>query len=96
VGARLSPGGLWLKLLLSLRVLVIILWAIFGRVRKIAKIDYKRHVCPFARKNSAPNGPIFMKFDIRIFFENLSRKLKRHQNLTTITVLYMKTYVHLW
>ena len=26
--------------------------------------------------NSAPNGRIFMKFDIRLFFENLSRKSK--------------------
>jgi hypothetical protein len=25
-----------------------------------------------------------------------SRKFKFHQNLTTITVLYMNTYVHLW
>ena len=29
-------------------------------------------------KNSAPIGRMFMKFDIRIFFENLSKKFKFH------------------
>jgi hypothetical protein len=28
-------------------------------------------VCPSAWINSAPNGRILMKFDIRVFFENL-------------------------
>jgi hypothetical protein len=42
--------------------------------------DYKLcHVClsvrPSAWHNSAPIGRIFMKFDIRVFFENLSRKI---------------------
>jgi hypothetical protein len=37
-----------------------------------------------------------MKFGIWVVFENLSRIFKFHYNLTTITVLYMKTYVHLW
>jgi len=31
---------------------------------------------PSAWNNSAATGQVFMKFDIRIFFENLSRKLK--------------------
>ena len=36
--------------------------------------------------NSAPTGWIFVKYDIWVlFFENLSRKLKFHYNLTTIT-----------
>ena len=39
---------------------------------------------------------IFMKYDIWLFFENMSRKLKFHENPTRITVLYMKTDVHLW
>jgi len=39
-------------------------FAIFRRVRIIAKSDYAiRHVCP-SGKNSAPTGRIFMKFDI--------------------------------
>ena len=29
-------------------------------------------VCPFTSNKSAPNGKTFMKFDIRIFFKNLS------------------------
>jgi hypothetical protein len=35
-------------------------------------------VRPSAWNNSAPTGRIFMKFNIRGFFENLSRKLKFH------------------
>ena len=35
--------------------------------------------------NPAPTGRIFMKFDISVFFENVSRKFKFHYNLTTIT-----------
>ena len=31
-------------------------------------------VCPSAWNNSAPTGRVFMKFDIVVFFENLSRK----------------------
>ena len=35
--------------------------------------------------NSSPTGRIFMIFDISLFFENLSRKLKFHYNITRIT-----------
>ena len=35
-------------------------------------------VCPSARNNSASTGRIFMKFDIWVFFENLSRIFKFH------------------
>jgi hypothetical protein len=45
-----------------------------------------------ARNNSAPTGRTFMKFDIRVFFENLSRKFKFNKN-PTITV---GTCVQLW
>jgi hypothetical protein len=44
--------------------------------------------------NSAPTGQIFMKFDIWAFFEYLSRKFKFRQNLTRITLLYVKTSIH--
>jgi len=44
------------------------------RFPKIGKSDYWiRHVCQPARTNSAPLGPILIKFDICVFFENLSR-----------------------
>ena len=33
----------------------------------------------------APTGQIFMKFDIWVFFENLYRKFKLHENLTRMT-----------
>ena len=35
-------------------------------------------VCPSAWNNPAPTGRIFMKFDIGLFFENLSRIVKFH------------------
>ena len=38
-----------------------------------------------AWENSVPNKWIFMKLDIWVFFENLSRKFKLHWNLTRIT-----------
>jgi hypothetical protein len=73
-----------------------------AQVRKIAKSGYYlRHlypVCPSGRPHVTtrlPSGRIFMKFDIRAFFENLWRKFKFNWNLTRITVLYMKTNVHI-
>ena len=46
-------------------------------------------VCPsvsrFAWNNSVPTAQIFMKFDIWVIFENLSRKPKFYYNLTRIT-----------
>ena len=38
-----------------------------------------------ACNNSAPTRRIFMKFDIWVFLENMSRKFKFHQNLSRIT-----------
>jgi hypothetical protein len=54
----------------------------------MAKSDYKlRQVCPFVRffawNNYAPIGQILMKLGICIFFENMSRKFKFHENRTT-------------
>jgi hypothetical protein len=37
-----------------------------------------------AWNNSAPTGQIFMKFDIWVFFENMSRKFKLNQNLRRV------------
>ena len=50
------------------------------RVRSIAKSDYSfvMPVRPSSWNNSAPTGRILMKFDIWVFFENLSRKFKFH------------------
>jgi len=42
-------------------------------------------VRPSAWNNSAPTRRIFMKFNIWVFFENLSRKFQFHYNLTRIT-----------
>jgi len=51
--------------------------------RGLANSNYQlRHVCPCvhssAWNNSAPNGRIFMKIYVRVFFEELSRKFKFH------------------
>jgi len=43
-------------------------------------------------KISAPNGRVFMKFDIWIFFEYLSRKLKFHSNLARLMGTSHKDY----
>jgi len=65
-------------------------------VRKIAK-SLIMSVCPFIRRNiSAPTGQIFMKVDIWIFFENMSRKFKFHLYLTKIIGFYVKTDTGLW
>jgi hypothetical protein len=42
-------------------------------------------VRPSAWNNSAPTGRIFMKFDISLFFENISKKFQFHYSLPTIT-----------
>ena len=42
------------------------------------------HLCLSKWNNLAHTGEIFMKFDIWLFFENLSRKFKFHWNLTRI------------
>jgi hypothetical protein len=45
----------------------------FAKSRK-AIIRFVMPLCPSAWKSSAPTGRIIMKFDVRVFFENLSRK----------------------
>ena len=60
----------------------------FAKLRR-AIISFALSVClsvrPTACNNSAPNGRISMKFDIWVFFENLSRQFNLHKNLTRIT-----------
>jgi hypothetical protein len=72
-------------------------WApcrVFMHVLKIAESDdLLRHAClsvyPSVRlsawNNSAPTGQISIKFNIWVFFENLSRKFKFHKNRTILT-----------
>jgi len=53
----------------------------FAKLRK-ATISFVMSVRlslgPLEKKNWAPSGRIFMKFDIRVFFENLLRKFWFH------------------
>jgi len=49
----------------------------FSKLRK-STISFFMYVCPYAWRNSAFTGWIFVKFDISKFFENLSRKFKFH------------------
>jgi len=63
--------------------------AVFRLLRKIEISDYSFHhvylsVRPPAWNKSDPIGRIFMKLYIWVFFENLSRKFKFHQNRTRI------------
>jgi len=48
-------------------------------MRKVT-ISFVMSVRPSAWNNSAPTGRIFIKFDIRGFFENLLRNFKFHEN----------------
>ena len=74
------------------------LW-VFRGVLKFTRSNYLfRHVCPSARlsaqNNSAPTGRIIMKFDISIFFENMSIQFRLHSNLTCITsTLHKNIYI---
>ena len=56
----------------------------FAKFRK-ATLSFARSVSPSAWRNSAYTGRIFIKFDIWIFFENLSRKFKFRPNLARLT-----------
>jgi hypothetical protein len=58
----------------------------FPELRK-SLISFVMFACPYAWNNSAPTGRIFVKFHTLLFFENLSRKFKFHQNLTRMTDL---------
>jgi len=64
--------------------------AAFRLFHKIAKRDYYlRHACLSILlsvwNNSAPTGRIFMKYDIAVLFETLSRKFNFLAKLTRIT-----------
>jgi len=56
------------------------IFMVYRYVHKISKSDY--FVCPFvrllARTKSATTGQIFMKPNIGVFLQNLSRKFKFH------------------
>jgi len=49
----------------------------FAKVRKAA-IRFVMSLSLFAWNRSAHTGRVFMKFDIWVFFKNLSRKFKFH------------------
>ena len=56
----------------------------FSKLRK-ATISVVMSVRPSAQNNSAPTGQIFLKFYIRWYFENSSRKFRCHESRTRIT-----------
>jgi len=65
----------------------------FTKLRK-ATISFVTSVRLSAWNNLAPTGQIFVKFEIWVFFENLSRKFKFDWNLTRITGIYMQFNTH--
>ena len=72
------------------------------RVLRISKsncyfrLSLRLSVLPSAWNNFFPSGRIFMKFDIWVFFENLSRNFKLYWNLTGITgTLHERQYMFL-
>jgi hypothetical protein len=56
---------------------------VFAKLRK-ACTSFAISVCLSAWNNSAPSGRIIMKFDIWVFFENMSRTFKFHSYLIRI------------
>ena len=76
-------------------VCVCIFWALSRNCEKWLLASSCLFLRPSEWNTSARNGWIFMKFDIYVFFENMSRKFKFHGNLTRPTGIYMKTYVNL-
>ena len=68
--------------LLLLHLLVCVFMDFLGIFTKLKKqtVSFIMSVCPSSHlstcSNSVPTDQIFMKFDIWVFFENLSRKLK--------------------
>ena len=72
-----------------------------GALKKLRKattsfvMPARPSVRPSTQNNSAPTGRIFMKLDILLFFENVSRKFNFDQNLHEKQALYGQTDVHL-
>ena len=64
------------------------LFVVFRKLQK-ATVSFVMFVCLSARltawSNQAVTGRIFMQFYIHVFFENLFRKLKFYEALTSIT-----------
>ena len=76
------PYNTWFKHLLKLLKYILLIYISFiRRVRKILK-SFVMSICtsfrPHAWNNSSLTGRILSKFDIWVFFENLSRKSKFH------------------
>jgi hypothetical protein len=71
----------------------VLFWQTFKHFSNFAKSDSSltsvrvsgRPSVPLLMEPIVSTGRIFMKFDICVFFENLSRKFKFHYNLTRIT-----------
>jgi hypothetical protein len=57
--------------------IVLLFLGAFAKLQK-ATISFIMTVCLYTRYNSVPTGQIFMKFDIRVLFENLLREFKFH------------------
>ena len=66
----------------------------FAKLRQ-ATIGFVMCIRPPAWNNSAPNGRIFIKFYMWVFFEYLSRKFKFLLK-SDKRVLYKKTKIHFW
>ena len=63
-----------------------VLLGTFVKFKKKTILSFVMSVCPSAWKNSAPTGRIFMKFDIWVFFENLSKKIDVLWNMRGIAI----------
>ena len=83
----------------SQKAIVVFFCLVRSQTLREATIIFVISVCPSVWNNSAPTGRIFMKLDIWVFFENLSRKLKFLSNLTRMAgTLYEElcTFIYPW
>ena len=59
--------------------------ALSQNCEKLILASSRLSIRPSTWKNSASTRRVFVKFDISLFFWNVSRKVKFHYNLTRIT-----------
>jgi hypothetical protein len=75
----------------------LIFLGVYTKVYKVT-ISFVISVClpvrPSAMEQLSSHRTIFIKCNIWVFFENLSRKYKLYENWTRKWVLYMKTNIH--
>jgi len=91
--------GLSVYQFISVSVVMNDIWRLFlGAFTKLreATVSFAMSIRPSARNDSAPTGRIFMKFDIWVYFEKLSRIFKIHSSRTGIKGAFHGRPIHVF